>query len=87
MKKALVMELVDIADLKSVGFKPWEFESPRGHQFYAGYPAIDRRGYLLQLGERSSAFNVVKSCIASSTYKLALLHKGSLPNKCILGHG
>ena len=52
MKKALVMELVDIADLKSVGFKPWEFESPRGHQFYAGYPAIDRRGYLLQLGDK-----------------------------------
>ena len=71
MKKALVMELVDIADLKSVGFKPWEFESPRGHQ----------------LGEPSSAFNVVKSWIAPGTYTPALLNKGSLPNKCILGHG
>ena len=30
--KARVMELVDITDLKSVGPRPWEFESPRPHQ-------------------------------------------------------
>ena len=52
MKHSPCDGMVDITDLKSVALKAWEFESPRGHQFYAGYPAIDRRGYLLQLGDK-----------------------------------
>lgn len=31
--KALVAELVDAIDSKSIIFQVWEFESPRGHHF------------------------------------------------------